>query len=276
MKVIFQDRRTRNQRKRQCPLPPPQPSPRNLLPIQHAKNSALTIRGGWQSMLGVWLSRVRVGDGFAFGAKRRVGRREYGRVGRCLLAVIALSVLSSAVGQAAEVGLSRQAIAGAHPPVAVAAVIISGQIVEGDAKKVAALLDDAKRTDDGHQILRLLINSSGGLVGEAMEIGKLVRKNGVEVFIPQNTSCISACILILAGGVIRTINGQVGIDHPHFLKAAGPGDDVPKLLADTKKITRDYFKSMGVAEDLADVMFSLPDGDVRFLRNDELLNYLLH
>jgi hypothetical protein len=109
-----------------------------------------------------------------------------------------------------------------------------------------------------------------------MEIGRLVRSDGVEVYIPKNTRCISACILILAGGAIRTIDGQVGIDHPHFLRAAGPGDDVPKLLADTRKIVRTYFKSMGVAEDLADVMFSLPEGDLRILRQDELFKYRLH
>ena len=112
-------------------------------------------------------------------------------------------------------------------------------------------------------------------MGEAMKIGRLLRANGVEVFIPRETSCISACVLILAGGATRTIEGQVGIDDPHFLRAAGPGDNVPALLAETKRMMRDYFRSMGVAENLADAMFSVPTGDVRFLRQDELLQYQL-
>ena len=112
-------------------------------------------------------------------------------------------------------------------------------------------------------------------MGEAMKIGRLLRANGVEVFIPRETSCISACVLILAGGATRTIEGQVGIDDPHFLRAAGPGDNVPALLAETKRMMRDYFRSMGVAENLADAMFSVHSGDVRFLRQDELLQYQL-
>jgi len=108
-----------------------------------------------------------------------------------------------------------------------------------------------------------------------MEIGRLLRTNGVEVFIPRELSCISACVLVLAGGAARTIAGKVGIDHPHFLRAAGTRDDVPALLAETKQIMRDYFRSMGVAEDLADAMFSVPNGKVHFLSQDELSQYRL-
>ncbi|HEY8034404.1 MAG TPA: hypothetical protein VIF37_02320 [Methylobacter sp.] len=189
--------------------------------------------------------------------------------------IFIFSALLSLNSEAAEIGLSRQNVAGASPPLTVAAVIISGQIEKGDAKKVEALLDEVKRTDDGHQLRRLLIHSPGGLIGEAMEIGRLIRANGVEVFLPRQTSCISACVLVIAGGTTRILDGQVGLDHPHFLRAGGPGDDVPALLAESKQIMRDYFHSMGVAEDLADAMFSLPDGTVRYLRQDELSQYQL-
>ncbi len=190
---------------------------------------------------------------------------------KSLLPILAILAFLSPVSEAAEIGLSRQT----YPPLTVAAVIISGQIENGDAKKVEALLAEVKRTDDGRQIRRLLIHSPGGLVGEAMEIGRLIRANGVEVFLPRETSCVSACVLILAGGKNRIIDGQVGIDHPYFLRAAGPMDDVPALLTETKQGMRNYFHSMGVAEDLADAMFSLPNGIVRFLGQDELSQYQL-
>lgn len=189
--------------------------------------------------------------------------------------IFILSLLCTLSCEAAEIGLSRKDVAGTQPPLTVAAVIISGQIESGDAKKVEALLAEVKRTDDGHLIRRLMIHSPGGLIGEAMEIGRLIRSNGVEVFLPQQLSCISACVLIIAGGVNRIIDGQVGIDLPHFLTAAGPKDDVPALLAESKRNIRDYFRSMGVAEDLAEAMFSVPSGIVRYLRQDELSQYQL-
>jgi hypothetical protein len=181
----------------------------------------------------------------------------------------------SGTATAAEIGLSRQALTGTKPPMTVAAVILSGQIVNGDASKVAGLLAEARRNDGGRQILRLLIHSPGGLAGEAMEIGELARSNGVEVFVPQNAQCISACVLILAGGARRTIAGQVGIDQPHFLRAGGPRDDVPALLAETKQAIRDYLITMGIAEELADAMFAVPAGEVHFLDREELAKYRL-
>jgi hypothetical protein len=108
-----------------------------------------------------------------------------------------------------------------------------------------------------------------------MEIGKLIRANGFEVFIPKELSCISACVLVLAGGVTRTIVGQVGIDHPHFLREAGANDNVQALLIEMKTIMRYYFLAMGVREELAEAMFALPEGVVHYLSQDELIHYQL-
>ena len=108
-----------------------------------------------------------------------------------------------------------------------------------------------------------------------MEIGRLLRANGVEVFIPGETRCISACVLILAGGASRTISGRVGLHNPHFLRAGGPGDNVQALLAETQRNIRSYLQTMGVAGSLADAMFALPEGTVHILRPDELLHYRL-
>ena len=174
-----------------------------------------------------------------------------------------------------EIGLSRQELPGTSPHLTVVAIIISGQIVNGDAKKVAAFLTEIKKTDNGHQIRRLLIHSPGGLVGEAMQIGKLLRANGVEVFIPRELSCISACVLVLAGGATRTIVGKVGLHHPLFLSQANSGDNVPALMAETKQALRDYLHLMGVNEDLADAMFAIPNGGVHYLSQNELLQFKL-
>ena len=192
-----------------------------------------------------------------------------------LAGFLVFSVLFIQTGETAEIALSRQELAGTSPHLTVVAVIISGQIVNGDAKKVDALLSEMRQTDDGHQIRRLLIHSPGGLVGEAMQIGRSLRANGVEVFIPKELSCISACVLILAGGATRTIVGQVGLHHPLFLRKAGPGDNVAELMSETRQAMRDYLHSMGVSEDLADAMFAVPNGGVHFLNSDELSQYKL-
>jgi len=192
-----------------------------------------------------------------------------------LASIFVLLLLSVHAGKSAEIGLSRQELAGSVPHVTVIALIISGQIVKGDAKKVEALLSDIKHTNNVHTMRRLLIHSPGGLIAEAMEIGRLARTNNFEVFIPQELTCISACVLVLAGGATRTVVGRVGLHHPLFLRDPGPGDNVPALMSETKKMIRTYLNSMGIADDLADAMFSIPDGTVHYLSHDELLLYRL-
>ena len=193
-----------------------------------------------------------------------------------LLAGIVIFILFSIpASKSAEMGLSRQELPGTSPHLTVVAIIISGQIISGDANKVATFLNEIKKTDNGHQIHRLLIHSPGGLVGEAMQIGKLLRANGIEVFIPRELSCISACVLVLAGGATRTIVGQVGLHHPLFLSKASSGDNVPALMAETKQAMRDYLHLMGVNEDLADAMFAIPNGDIHYLSQNELLQFKL-
>ena len=190
-----------------------------------------------------------------------------------LAGILVLLLLSIPASKSADIGLSRQELNGTSPHLSVVALIISGEIVKGDAKKVDDLLAEIKRSNNVHTIRRLLIHSPGGLVGEAMEIGRLLRTNDFEVFIPQQLSCISACVLILAGGTTRTIVGKIGLHHPLFLRNPGPGDNVPALMSETKNMIRDYLNSMGVNDKLADDMFSIPDGTVHFLSRDELLRY---
>ena len=65
-----------------------------------------------------------------------------------LVSILGLSVLLLQTGEAAEIGLSRKELVATQPPLTVAAIIISGQIESGDAKKVGALLSEIRNSDD--------------------------------------------------------------------------------------------------------------------------------
>ena len=77
------------------------------------------------------------------------------------------------------------------------------------------------------------INSPGGSVSAAMAIGRRFRKE--RAWLGVNGSCISACVLILAGAVDRQIgkSGVVGIHRPYlaFTAQQNPTSD---------QIKRDY------------------------------------
>jgi len=83
-------------------------------------------------------------------------------------------------------------------------VLVQGEIVAGDFERFRNALD---RYGNGP----ILLNSNGGKVGEALRIAELVRVRQVSTHLPGKATCASACVLILAGGVIRTAEGSARI-----------------------------------------------------------------
>src|SRR5205085_7957291 len=65
----------------------------------------------------------------------------------------------------------------------------------------------------------VVLDSPGGDPTTAMTIGRLFRKYNVSVSVPVRGECISACVLMLAGGTHRSAWGPVGIHRPYFVDA---------------------------------------------------------
>lgn len=76
-------------------------------------------------------------------------------------------------------------------------IVFSGTIKEGDFLKIKLALHSVDQK-------RIYLRSSGGLVSEALTIGKYLRQNGIETRLPADSTCASACVLVFSGGIIRT------------------------------------------------------------------------
>jgi len=63
------------------------------------------------------------------------------------------------------------------------------------------------------------LNSVGGDVSAALQIGRLLRKHNAWVNVGANSNCLSACVFLLAGGVQRSVQShlgaRVGIHRPY-------------------------------------------------------------
>jgi hypothetical protein len=76
-------------------------------------------------------------------------------------------------------------------------IVIDGQIVSGDLKKLKDISRNLKNK-------KIILNSNGGQVLEALNIGKYIRNNGFATHLNKNSVCASACVILLAGGVVRS------------------------------------------------------------------------
>jgi len=144
---------------------------------------------------------------------------------------------------------------------------ISGDIRKSAIAKLAAAIPEARRTagsftHDGEPVVRLFLNSPGGEVLAATQLGQLVRSQALEVWVDKGAECSSACVFILAGGVSRTAapGARIGIHRPYFspdefasLSYAQSQNQCSQLAEGV----RQYLAKMGVSETLYDAMIKV-------------------
>ncbi|MCW1875103.1 hypothetical protein OMR58_11635 [Erwinia sp. INIA-01] len=154
--------------------------------------------------------------------------------------------------------------------------VYEGDIVKGDADKIASRIEKLAKIDPSTRTGMIQIQSNGGDVEEAMRIGRLLRKNKIQVLVPMNAHCYSSCVLLLAGGVGRFAVGEIGIHSFYSLSSQKPGADYDReeqLYADTEKSIRAYLSEMRVPGYLMDAMLQVPSSRLEILDLEKLKEY---
>jgi hypothetical protein len=125
--------------------------------------------------------------------------------------------------------------------------------------------------------VNVVLKSNGGDVSAAMDIGRFLRSNSAWVTVPFGAPCASACVLVLAGAVQRSIFGPIII---HRLYRA---DAEPLGLARAQsefeqrgKVIKAYLDEMNIPTSLYEAMLAIPSESERELSEAELENFRLN
>ncbi|MFX0545710.1 hypothetical protein ACEWPL_009210 [Roseovarius sp. S1116L3] len=153
-----------------------------------------------------------------------------------------------------------------------AALRVTGTIAPGDDERLAERLE----TEAGLE--RIVLNSPGGSVRDALDIGRSIRAAELDTVIEAGDVCFSACPYILAAGVARSApkGAQVGV-HQHYF---GKNTVLPAFLA-VEDIQRgqgevmEYLDDMGVDIRLMRPALATGPDDIYVLLPEELLEYRL-
>jgi hypothetical protein len=123
--------------------------------------------------------------------------------------------------------------------------------------------------------INLNLDTLGGSVDAALEIGRCVREKEINVMVLPNATCASSCVFILAGGVTRHVDGKVGIHRPYIgsLNVPVTADYVKQASVATKELLRGYFLEMNISERLADDMMMIPSDKMVWLDRREIAVY---
>ena len=198
-----------------------------------------------------------------------------------LIAVLALMAGSAMALQSAEVTPSSGTDSVA-PDKRVVVMGINGQISKNVLAAVRKNIDQVTG-DPVPAGLIVLLDSPGGDGIAAMNIGRLLRQANAHIFVTGQ--CASACIFVLASGVVRGAPAYtVGIHRGRITVSDAnakiirevdvkENPDAKKLLEQFEKLAPQYFAEMGMPPDLFQAMQSHQFRGVYRLSSQEIIFY---
>jgi ATP-dependent protease ClpP protease subunit len=123
-----------------------------------------------------------------------------------------------------------------------------------------------------HMTVLFSVDSEGGDVERAIRIGRMLRELNANIWV--NSSCLSACVFILAGGVERYVSvfGAVGIHRPYFssLDRRSSPQDVVREMARIDGLITNFLREMNLPIGLLDTMKGVGPSEIRVLSGGAL------
>lgn len=152
-----------------------------------------------------------------------------------------------------------------------AAVLLEGEIEGGDAIRILKQIEELREAPT-----RAILNSPGGSVQDALELGRALRLKGIDTEMREGDICYSACPYLLAAGVNRTVPNEafVGV-HQHYF---GESTLLPAFVA-VEDIQRGqgevmrYLDEMGIDPLVMQHALVTPPDEIYVLLPEELVEY---
>ncbi len=147
-------------------------------------------------------------------------------------------------------------------------IVVSGEIAEGDADRFS---DYLAGLDAPPSLVTL--HSPGGVVAEALIIGRLLREKEFDTAVLEGAFCASSCPYILAAGMERRVSlaGAIGL-HQHYYEQPGymPVMFAVENIQSGQGRTMEYLIDMGVDPSIMVYALKTPPEQVYVLVEEEL------
>ncbi len=150
-------------------------------------------------------------------------------------------------------------------------VKLTGPLDAGAALRVAAHLDGLAEPP-----AHVALHSPGGLVHEALAIGRDLRARGIDTLMPAGSACLSACPYILAAGTVRRVSPEawVGLHQSYYdASAIMPVFVAVESIQYGEAEAMRYLEEMGVDPMVKLPAMETPPDAIYMLTPEELLEY---
>lgn len=150
-------------------------------------------------------------------------------------------------------------------------VNLRGSFESGDYEKF--LLE---YTSEEEPVYRVVLNSHGGNLEEAMTIGAVIREARVSTFVSDK--CYSACVFVFVAGVQRSVGnkGILGLHRPYYEKKYFSSLTEIEAKRQYKNLIKEsnlYLQKMGASQKAIDRINATSSGNIYMLDATEALEY---
>jgi len=150
---------------------------------------------------------------------------------------------------------------------------IEGKISISDDREFNNALKDINQHDYRVQFDSVVLDSPGGNINSAINIGTAIRGNHLSTLVMPSQSCASSCALILHGGVCKMATGDVGIHRTRYGDDPIPLSEVKAAVRNNHQDIERYLTEMGASPQYIWYFKSIPNWDMNYLANYEKRDY---
>jgi hypothetical protein len=145
-------------------------------------------------------------------------------------------------------------------------VEMSGDIKKGDFDILREVIEPNLLVDTKF----LYLNSNGGDVLTAMQIGRYIRQHDFDTTVVTSGRCLSSCVFIFAAGLNRSASNNIGIHRPFGTQTGSVQKN--SAINSFKKLKEDifeYFDEMNISRNLPEKMIIIPPDEIKILSIEE-------
>ena len=153
-------------------------------------------------------------------------------------------------------------------------VFLIGDISRADVERAEVLMglvQSGKQKIAGNMVW---LASNGGDIDAAMELGRMLRKRGINTYVAKADQCFSACVFAFMGGERRGVAGRLGIHRPYFLYTQDSPDRQVRFRH-LQKVVKAYVEEMDYPDSLYEAIMLVPPQTMQIVAPADLKRYYL-
>ena len=147
---------------------------------------------------------------------------------------------------------------------------IHHEIIEEDIVEFKNAIEAIEKDKKVLHMNAVQLNSRGGSGNAGRVIGRMIKDKKWNTYVSPKSKCVSACVFILMGGVVRYPFGAIGVHRSTFTSGMEVDDSkLEEFVKNDIRIVKEFAVEIGMTNQLVDAILNTESWRVRYLTDQE-------